>query len=283
MKKLSFDHLEGWPASTETWKFMQEMMQQLEGFGYLAGDNVILKGCEDVGGVVAAGIVFINGEVLPFEGGPVGANVIVAQTNTDKEFEGGTFRPYYLDRKAVFGSGVGAVAWSSFKRNNHSNGVLARLDKVEKLLKPLMGYTADVDGVPTTVYGSWLFWGRPAGEIPAGWEAVPDAEWKGKVPVVLDDTDPDFNVVGKIGGEKKHTLTIQELPAHDHTTHGKGPIAGNRYLSKNNNRYSQGGGADSFGSDVIVDNSLRTGDTGEGLGHNIIQPYKVVMFIRFIG
>ena len=61
-----------------------------------------------------------------------------------------------------------------------------------------MGY--DVSG--TTYYGSWLFWGRPAGEIPDGWEAVPDAEWKGKIPVVMDDTDVDFDVVGEMGGSK---------------------------------------------------------------------------------
>jgi hypothetical protein len=259
-------------------------MQQLEGFGYLAGDNVILKGCEEVGGVVAAGIVFINGEVLPFEGGPVAANVIVAQTDTTKEFEGGTFRPYYLDRKAVFGSGAGQVAWADFKRNNHNNGVLSRLDKVEKMLKPLMGYTADVGGVPTTVYGSWLFWGRPAAEIPAGWEAVPDADWKGRVPVVLDDTDPDFNTVGAVFGEKKHTLTAQELP--DFTIQIPGQSGGDNSDHSNTTRLATGDKAvGDIGFNVNVPANYSTGKAlgTYGLGHNVVQPSKVVMFIRFIG
>lgn len=43
------------------------------------------------------------------------------------------------------------------------------------------------------------------------WERV-----KGKVLVGLDEDDTDFNEIGKTGGEKKHTLTVDEMPSHTH-------------------------------------------------------------------
>ena len=43
------------------------------------------------------------------------------------------------------------------------------------------------------------------------WERI-----KGKVIVGVDKADGAFNVVGKTGGEKNHTLTIAEMPSHNH-------------------------------------------------------------------
>ena len=40
---------------------------------------------------------------------------------------------------------------------------------------------------------------------------------KGKTLVGVDSSDSDFNTVEKIGGEKTHTLTIDEMPSHNHT------------------------------------------------------------------
>ena len=44
-------------------------------------------------------------------------------------------------------------------------------------------------------------------------------EWerlKGKVCLGLDEEDADFDTIGKTGGEKEHTLTIEEMPSHNH-------------------------------------------------------------------
>ena len=40
---------------------------------------------------------------------------------------------------------------------------------------------------------------------------------KGKTLVGVDSSDTDFNTVEKIGGEKTHTLTIDEMPSHSHS------------------------------------------------------------------
>lgn len=43
---------------------------------------------------------------------------------------------------------------------------------------------------------------------------VPD--YRDRVPVGLDTNDSDFNVLGKTGGEKTHTLNISEMAPHNH-------------------------------------------------------------------
>ncbi len=44
---------------------------------------------------------------------------------------------------------------------------------------------------------------------------IPDL--RGRVPVGKDDRDTDFKTLGNMGGEKAHTLTVQEIPAHNHS------------------------------------------------------------------
>ena len=47
-------------------------------------------------------------------------------------------------------------------------------------------------------FGTWVLWGS------------------GRVPVGVNESDSSFNTVEKTGGEKSHTLTINEMPAHSH-------------------------------------------------------------------
>jgi microcystin-dependent protein len=41
---------------------------------------------------------------------------------------------------------------------------------------------------------------------------------KGRVPVGLDTSQTEFDVLGETGGAKTHTLTSTEIPGHTHTT-----------------------------------------------------------------
>lgn len=279
MNKLNFSIPAGWPLSEETLEYMQNMILTAQNSALLGGKNYILSGCIEASGNVGNGIVVIDGEIVPFEGGPAQPKVIIVEEVINRNFFGGASNPYYHRRKAVFGTGIGEIDYSSLTRNNPDNGILARLDKVEKMLKPLMSY--DVSG--TTTWGSWLFWGRPAGEIPAGWEAVPDAEWKGRVPVVLDTSQTEFNTVGKIGGEKAHTLTGAEqgsnkfkIKLDDIGGGGDSVVAG---MAVNGSDVPRNGGANqsSYGSELTIK------PQNDAVAHNNLQPYKVVMFIRFVG
>ena len=94
---------------------------------------------------------------------------------------------------------------------------------------------------------------------------------KGRVLTGLDSEDTDFASMGTTGGEKTHTLTISEMPSHNHqlifhSATGSG---------------SSGSGAPFLGDGTSVvgadGSGIRT--TGGGQAHNILQPYVVVNYI----
>lgn len=99
------------------------------------------------------------------------------------------------------------------------------------------------------------------------WERV-----KGRVLVGIDENDPNFNTFGQEGGEKEHTLTVNEIPSHNHTM-GINQVGGN---------YSLALAGLYVGEPMISRSGWATGNNGGNQSHNNLQPYKVVgyMWIR---
>ena len=101
---------------------------------------------------------------------------------------------------------------------------------------------------------------------------------KGRTLVGLDTSDASFNAVGKTGGEKTHTLTTDEIPAHGHGmahTHSyTGPNTGSWKVGTNGKAHtwctSAGGKTSGGASKTTTDNA------GGGGAHNNLQPYIVV-------
>lgn len=93
---------------------------------------------------------------------------------------------------------------------------------------------------------------------------------KGRVCVGLDENDTAFNKIGQTGGEKEHTLTIKEIPSHNHS------------LSETYYGLVSGGGSQEFGSGASRSSKITMNNTGGNQPHNNLQPYQVVgyMWIR---
>lgn len=97
---------------------------------------------------------------------------------------------------------------------------------------------------------------------------------QGKIPVGLDANDSAFDTIGETGGEKTHTLSIDEMPKHTHRV----------YYYINNNLQ---GGVDhllAFGSPNSqgLSNFEATnwiGEKGGDQAHNNLQPYIVMNYI----
>ena len=98
----------------------------------------------------------------------------------------------------------------------------------------------------TTFGGTWIRWGN------------------GRVPVGVDTSDNDFNYVEKTGGEKEHTLTLEELPTFQ-------PKVTNAWTG------STSGGSNSkiagYPSSGTGQYQLQCDAIGGDQPHNNLQPY----------
>lgn len=94
--------------------------------------------------------------------------------------------------------------------------------------------------------GTWILWGS------------------GRVPVCVNASDGDFNTVEKTGGEKRHVLTTNEIPAHYHGVRVMSEGDSDPYWGKDN--YVKAG-ANSQEAGAYTET------VGGGASHNNLQPY----------
>lgn len=102
-------------------------------------------------------------------------------------------------------------------------------------------------------------------------ERFPLPNSKGRTLVGKNSSDTDFNKLGKTGGEKTHTLTVSEMPSHNHLRDIENKIVNNG---------SGGAWSPSLkgtGNKTNENNSTR--NTGGGQEHNNLQPYMTTNFI----
>lgn len=83
---------------------------------------------------------------------------------------------------------------------------------------------------------------------------------KGRTIVGYDPNDTDFDTIGKTGGEKTHTLTIDEMPQHDHEVYMDQDGTGGRWGPNGTSQQS-------------TQRYSATGVSGGNQAHNNLQPY----------
>lgn len=133
-------------------------------------------------------------------------------------------------------------------------------------------------------------WSGNPNAIPANWaicdgtQGTPDL--RGRFIVGYANADTDYNVIGKVGGEKAHTLTINEMPSHDHSgsTGDIQPFNGSttRGTSDDFNGHNTGNAAAEFGfEDFHHKHSIPS--QGGGAAHENRPPYYTLAFIMYLG
>ena len=98
-------------------------------------------------------------------------------------------------------------------------------------------------------------------------------DYRSRVPVGLDSNDTDFDTLGETGGEKTHTLTVDEMPSHMHNIMTN---ANWNSLDSTYNHLARG----SNGTDELKDGTeFGARASGGSQPHNNLQPYIVCNYI----
>nr|DAK54617.1 MAG TPA: Baseplate structural protein [Caudoviricetes sp.] len=281
MNKLNLTHEAGYPFDVNFLAFMQNAYSLFNNLGHLAGNKVIVSGCEQTGNTLSAGTVFINGELFPFEGGAKDSTVFIKELTNEVTFEDGFLRPLEVIRSVAFGRSTPEKTfnWADFKRVNNLQELedrKAEKQAFEDLKEEVDKLKLQKQAVPI---GLIALWGKPASEIPAGWREY--VNLRGKMPIGLDpdyvkkpedSQDYQLNSLLKQGGERSHKLTIEEMPRHSHNVENIPRVVTD---------VDRGGLSSHFSLDDTT--SRTSSSTGGDQPHNNMPPYRVVQFIEYVG
>ena len=143
--------------------------------------------------------------------------------------------------------------WDKIKTYVDNKAISASVDL--NLLYPIgRGFIDFTD----TDYSNWLGF---------TWER----ELVGMFPIGYNPDDTDFNTIGKTGGEKTHTLTLNELPKYSKSVSwqqsskeasGWGLVSNGGFLNRV----------------VVTGGSTNTASFGNNQSHNNLPPFQVVAY-----
>lgn len=271
MNKLNFNQSVGFPLETEILDEMQKAWTVLNALGAIAGNFTIISGCVVTNATATSGVVYINGEVLEFRGGIVQDNVIIVEIPQLREFEDNNSHDVIYTRYATFGTAAAQWPWADFERGMETKEIPAALYQKEDktTVAALLERIEALESVSTVNVPSGLIaiWGQAANLIPVGWaEYTP---LRGRTAVGYDSAVTEFDVLGDFGGETSKTLSVSEMPEHDHA------IGNSR-----RNTGGGGGGDENHPASFAGTRSHITDKQGAGAAFSIMNPYRVVLYIQ---
>lgn len=271
----------GFPIDTGTFASIQENIEMVGVIGNIVGNKAILYGCElsSDGLTRSPGYVFLRtedypeGEILFFEGGDVTTYCKVSKESINIESEGVSYNASYTIRKLIpYTANRSSYKWSDFFRASDMFNLLNQLTPIGSI-QMYAGQTEPSD--------KWMFCsgqrleqkeypelyallGTSFGSAEEGYFMLPNL--KGRFVVGYDTDSEDYNSIGKMGGEAKHTLKIDEMPSHSHEMY----LAG---LTQKVQSGTTGPGIE------IRTSGVSTGASGGGQPHENRPPYIVLSYI----
>ena len=140
--------------------------------------------------------------------------------------------------------------------------------------------SGSLSGYGVTPVGGIIMWSGSPADVPDGW-ALCDGQTangrttpnlKGRFIVGYDPGDSDYNSVGNRGGEKRHTLTVAEMPSHTHNMKFKSYDLAASWKDQRS-FYSVNKG------DENQNDPKTTQSAGGGQSHENRPPYYAICFI----
>lgn len=169
----------------------------------------------------------------------------------------------YLENLSTTNSTGSLLVVDGSNQVTKSNSLLELLNRITVLESKISTATA-------FPIGMIAIWGRPANEIPDGWEEY--VPLRGRVPVGVDISDPLLNKTRNQGGSKNAVVV-----SHDHTISNSGNINDGKTgdeITDKIARWDRGSGS-------LLNGIVST--VGESGTNKNMQPYSVVHFIEYTG
>ena len=307
------------PLDCETLEAIQENIDMLAALGNMVGDKTILDGCtEKAAGGRNEGYVFLKttayplGEVLHFPGSNTDSDYLhIAASNGNVTQGTVTYTGAYTTRQVVQGTGDEQWAWEEL---NTPVDIEAIATSLRAEMETLAEEVARIKPVPLGVVemysGSSIpdNYGVCDGQAlsqelypelyqvigtrfnksgtASGMFCLPDL--RGRF-IVGQGSEEDYNTVGNIGGEKSHTLSVAEMPSHNHDmrhTHNYYDIFYSEYggvVETDKGIGSAYSDYDNSGHQMlrttISQSANETGVAGGGAAHENRPPYFVLFYI----
>lgn len=185
MDRLHINQTGGFPLTTNILNALQNAYNLFNNLGHVVGNLSIISGCEQVGSTISDGVVFVDGELYPFQGGSIGATVFIKEDVEQRSFEDGSTKDVLFKRYVKFGSSTTNYNWSDFKRYQPLSSALF-IDEIRMFAGDL-----------TTLPEGWYFCDGTNGT----------EDLRGRFIVGRNPNDSDYNQVGETGGSKTLTPT----------------------------------------------------------------------------
>lgn len=256
MDKITGNYLtqtnKDFPMDCETLDYLAVNQGMCEMLGNIAGDKVILQGCEYDRQTRqrGEGYVFLRtqdcpqGEVLRFEGGDNDSGMYVNKQDISVTADGYSYPKAYTKRTLAPGMGTEHYSWDDFTEVQTNRALYTALTELRSTVQALVGeplgivkmwagaeipegyHLCDGTALPKTVYpalytaiGDTFNTAKDADgnayTTQSGYFRLPDL--RGRFIAGYRDTDTEYNQYGKTGGEKKHLLTAEESGVAEHT------------------------------------------------------------------
>ncbi len=298
------------PLDCETLAMLQENGNIQAIIGNIAGDKVVLLGCELKPGKTerGAGYVFLrtteypHGEVIYWVGGSIANGMHVEKENTQVQAFGASYDAY---TSRWLAPGIGEDGenydWSDFVDVKNMRELMKEIDDLTTEIENVHKETSEPLGIvkmwagKKVPEGYQLCDGRALsrgtyaelydtiGDVfntatdrnGSSWVAPEEGyfrlpDLRGRFIVGQSANDGDYNTIGRTGGEKAHTLTIAEMPIHSHAFDG---------LDTDKTGYGASSERATWIGESNDEPAYSTETTGGGEAHENRPPYYVLAYI----
>lgn len=306
------------PLDCETLDYLQKLAALAALAGNIAGDRVVLWGCEpnSEGTRRGAGYVFIRtksapeGEIMPWDGGPTTSGMYVKQEAIAVSANNTDYPKAYTRRSLAPGIGEENYAWEGF----------TDIKSIKELMnenRDLRTELAAVQPAPLGIIQMWAGATVPDGYVLCNGQALRDTEYpalrkalgtafntalsangtayttqpgyfrvpdlRGRFVVGQHDSDNDYKTPGNGGGSKAVALTKDQLPSHAHTFKDYYFAETNKKVKGNYDNIATnskvGSGDTDYDNEYLQYYKHDTESTGSGQTHENRPPYYVLAYI----